>query len=71
MNGKQKHYYLYNGKNYENMKDCCQAIGHGISSKAFKHMIRMGIVEKIINNNDVQRNTKNSKDDKETTKTKF
>lgn len=57
MNNKQKHYYIYNGNRFENMKDCCQGIGKGIAPRAFKHMLRMGIVEKIIIDNDALEST--------------
>jgi hypothetical protein len=54
---------MYNNNRFENMRDCCLAIGNGIPSKAFKHFIRMGVVEKININQDVQGDTKISKNE--------
>ncbi len=51
MNGentkKQTHYYLFAGKRYENMKDCREAIGDGVSSKFFRHLVINGVVQKV------------------------
>ncbi len=73
MNSKkfQTHYYLYNNERYENMKDCCKAIGTGIPGKSFKHFIRVGLVEKILINQDVPENTNTSEYDKATTETRL
>ncbi|SMG23617.1 hypothetical protein SAMN03080602_01464 [Arenibacter troitsensis] len=60
MNITQRHYYLYNGKQYENMQDCRESIGNGVPSKAFKHMLRLGIVEKKLINLDTSSGTNNS-----------
>jgi len=44
---KNTHYYIYNGKRYENMKECREAIGYaGVSSASFKHLVKSGIVTK-------------------------
>lgn len=57
---KKTHYYLYNGNRYENMKDCLDAIGNGkLGSRRFKHMFRIGLVEKIMINQGSQIAPKN------------
>lgn len=69
---KQTHYYLHNRKRYENMKECCQMIGNGIPRKSFKHLLRMGLIEKIKINNDVTTDTlKPQHEEQEKTETKF
>lgn len=62
MNSKETQYYIYNGNTYTNMKDCRESIGDGISSKAFKHMLKYGIVQRITNQIDVNNDTKNSQE---------
>tara|TARA_R110000803_G_scaffold209155_1_gene278438 strand:- start:2046 stop:2273 length:228 start_codon:yes stop_codon:yes gene_type:complete len=42
------HYYEYNNSRYENMKELCDAIPT-LKSKGMKHLLRYGIVKKIIN----------------------
>ena len=64
MNEAQAHCYIYKGVRYNNMKDCIDAIGNGeMKSRAFKHMLRYGIVKKILINKDVQIDAKNLKRD--------
>ena len=60
---KQTHYYLYAGERYENMKDCTEGIGNGIPSKAFKHMLRLGIVTKVELKSDIQMNAEKLSND--------
>ena len=43
----QTHYYVFNDKRYENMRDCREAIGTGIKSTQFKHMLACELVKKI------------------------
>lgn len=47
MTKKQTHYYVFNDKRYDNMKDLVTNMGNGISSRALKHYLRNGIVKKI------------------------
>ena len=44
----ENHFYIYNGKRYENMKDACESTGTGITSRFFKHCLRTGIITKHI-----------------------
>lgn len=60
MNKTDKHYYIYAGKRYDNMKDCRESIGTGIPTRAFKHMLRLGIVQKKLNIKDANNGTLNN-----------
>lgn len=62
---KQTHYYLYSNKRYENMKDCRESIGNGVPAKAFKHMLRLGIVAKVELNPDANTSAIKSAHDEE------
>ena len=48
MNGKQSHYYIYQGKRYENMKECREA--NGLGRTGFRNLVKNGIIEKVIIN---------------------
>jgi len=48
MNGKQSHYYIYQGKRYENMKECREA--NELGRTGFRNLVKNGIIEKVIIN---------------------
>jgi hypothetical protein len=48
MNGKQSHYYIYQGERYENMQQCREA--HGLGRAGFRKLVKNGIIEKVIIN---------------------
>lgn len=44
----QTHYYLYDGKRYDNMKELCDE--HGFGTHAFRNRVKKHIIEKILIN---------------------
>ena len=48
MNGKQSHYYIYQGKRYENMKECREA--NKLGRTGFRNLVKNGVIEKVIIN---------------------
>ncbi len=48
MNSSKTHYYIYNEKKYDNMKDCRET--NDLGRTEFRKMVKEKIIEKIIIN---------------------